>query len=231
MIFANRTEAGQELALRLRKYANRDDVIVLGAPRGGVPVAFEVATELKAPLDVFVLRKLGVPGREEFAFGAIASGGVRILDRRSIEGLGITGLDIERVTRAEKQELERREQAYRGGRSPLDLSGLTVIFVDDGIATGSTMRAAIRALRQMKPARIVIAVPVAPPSTCRQLQFEADEFVCLEMPEPFYGVGQFYDDFTQVSDEEVKQLLENASRQRRDPRYQDVQITARGTRQ
>jgi putative phosphoribosyl transferase len=231
MIFANRTEAGQELALRLRKYAYRDDVIVLGAPRGGVPIAFEVATALRAPLDVFVLRKLGVPGREEFAFGAIASGGVRILDRRTIEGLGITGLDIERVTRAEKQELERRERAYRGGRSPLDVSGLTVILVDDGIATGSSMRAAIRALRQMKPARIVIAVPVAPPSTCSQIQFEADELVCLEMPEPFYGVGQFYDDFTQVSDEEVKNLLDTASRQRCEPRHQSVQVTARGTRQ
>ena len=231
MIFANRTDAGQELALRLRKYANRDDVIVLGAPRGGVPIAFEVATALRAPLDVFVLRKLGVPGREEFAFGAIASGGVQILDRRAMEGWGITGLDIERVTRAEKQELERRERAYRGGRPPLDVSGLTVILVDDGIATGSSMRAAIRALRQMKPARIVIAVPVAPSSTCSQLQFEADELVCLEMPEPFYGVGQFYGDFSQVSDEEVKKLLENASRQRRDPRYQDMQITARGTRQ
>ena len=231
MMFANRTEAGQELALRLRKYANRDDVIVLGAPRGGVPVAFEVATELRVPLDVFVLRKLGVPGREEFAFGAVASGGVRILDRNTVEGLGITGLDIERVTRAEIQELERRERAYRDGRPPLDVSGLTVILVDDGIATGSSMRAAIRALRQMKPARIVIAVPVAPPSTCSQLQFEADELVCLEMPEPFYGVGQFYGDFSQVSDEEVKQLLENASWQRRDPRYQDVQIITRGTRQ
>src|ERR1039457_546896 len=162
MIFANRTEAGQELALRLGTYANRDDVIVLGAPRGGVPVAFEVAMALRAPLDVFVLRKLGVPGREELAFGAIASGGVRILDRDTIEGLGITRLDIERVTRAEKQELERREQSYRGGRLPLDVSGLTVILVDDGIATGSSMRAAIRALRQMKPARIVLAVPVAP---------------------------------------------------------------------
>ena len=230
MIFANRTEAGQELALRLRKYANRDDVIVLGAPRGGVPVAFEVATDLKAPLDVFVLRKLGVPGREELAFGAIASGGVRILDRDTVEGLGITGLDIERVTRAEKQELERRERAYRGGRPPLDVSGLTVILVDDGIATGSSMRAAIRALRQMKPARIVIAVPVAPPSTCNRLQFEVDELVCLEMPEPFYGVGQFYDDFSQVSDEEVKELLDSASRQLREPRYQDAQTTARGTR-
>jgi putative phosphoribosyl transferase len=210
------------LALRLRKYANRDDVIVLGAPRGGVPVAFEVATELSAPLDVFVLRKLGVPGREELAFGAIASGGIRILNRDTVEGLGLTGLDIERVTKAEEQELERRERAYRGGRRPLDVSGLTVILVDDGIATGSSMRAAIRALRQMKPARIVIAVPVAPPSTCSQLEFEADELVCLEMPEPFYGVGQFYDDFSQVSDAEVKQLIENASRQRRDPQHQGV---------
>jgi putative phosphoribosyl transferase len=231
MIFANRTEAGQELALRLKKYANRDDVIVLGAPRGGVPIAFEVATALRAPLDVFVLRKLGVPGREEFAFGAIASGGVRILDRRTIEGLGITGLDIERVTRAEKQELERRERAYRGGRPPLEVSGLTVILVDDGIATGSSMLAAIRALRQMKPLRIVIAVPVAPASTCSRLRFEADELVCLEMPEPFYGVGQFYDDFWQVSDEEVKDLLDNASRQRRELQHQSMQVTARGTRQ
>jgi len=231
MIFANRTEAGQELALRLRKYADRDDVLVLAAPRGGVPVAFEVAKDLRAPLDVFVLRKLGVPGREEFAFGAIASGGVRILGRDTVEGLGITGLDIERVTKAEEQELERRERAYRGGRPPLDVSGLTVILVDDGIATGSSMRAAIRALRQMKPARIVIAVPLAPASTHDRLRFEADELVCLEMPAPFYGVGQFYDDFSQVSDQEVKELLDRASQQRRELRQQGVQLTARGTRQ
>ena len=230
MIFANRKEAGQKLAQRLRKYANRGDVIVLGAPRGGVPVAFEIATDLKAPLDVFVLRKLGVPGREELAFGAIASGGVRILNRDIVEGLGITGLDIERVTRAEKQELERRERAYRGGKAALDVSGLIVILVDDGVATGSTMKAAVRALRQMKPARIVIAVPVAPPSTCNQLQFEADELVCLEMPEPFYGVGQFYSDFSQVSDEEVKELLDTASQTRREP-HLDPQVTSRGTRQ
>jgi putative phosphoribosyl transferase len=136
-------------------------------------------------------------------------------------------LDIERVTRAEKQELERRERAYRGGRSPLDVTGLTVILVDDGIATGSSMRAAIHALRQMKPARIVIAVPVAPPSTCNRLQFEVDELVCLEMPEPFYGVGQFYDDFSQVSDEEVMELLDRASRQCREPLHQDAQVTGR----
>jgi len=231
MTFANRKEAGQKLALRLRKYANRHDVIVLGAPRGGVPVAFEVAKELRAPLDVFVLRKLGVPGREELAFGAIASGGVRILSRDIVEGLGITGLDIQRVTRVEEQELERRERAYRGGKPPLDVSGLTVILVDDGIATGSTMKAAIRALRQMKPAQIVVAVPVAPPSTCNQLRFEADELVCLEMPQPFYGVGQFYGDFSQVSDEEVKELLDAASRWRREPHDLDTQVTSRGTRQ
>jgi putative phosphoribosyl transferase len=230
MIFANRKEAGQELALHLRKYANRDDVIVLGAPRGGIPVAFEIAKDLGVPLDVFVLRKLGVPGHEELAFGAIASGGVRILDRDTVEGLGITGLDIERVTRAEEQELERRERAYRGGRPSLDVGGLTVILVDDGIATGSSMRAAVRALSQMKPARIVIAVPVAPPSTCNRLRFEVDELVCLQMPEPFYGVGRFYDDFSQVSDEEVKELLNSGLRQRRDPRYQNAQ-TARRTRQ
>jgi putative phosphoribosyl transferase len=230
MSFANRTEAGQQLALRLRQYANRDDVIVLGAPRGGVPVAFEVATDLKAPLDVFVLRKLGVPGREELAFGAIASGGVQILDRDIVESLGISGLEIERVTRAEEQELERRERAYRGGRPPLAVGGLTVILVDDGIATGSSMRAAIRALRQMKPARIVVAVPVAPPSTCNRLQFEVDELVCLEMPEPFYGVGRFYDDFSQVSDEEVTKLLDRASRQCSEPRYHDAQATVGQTR-
>jgi len=231
MVFANRTEAGQALAARLRKYENRDDVIVLGAPRGGVPVAFEVATALRTPLDVFVLRKLGVPGREEFAFGAIASGGVRIVDRNTVEGLGITGLDIERITKAEREELERRERAYRGGRPPLDVRGLTVILVDDGIATGSTMRAAIRALRQMNPSRIVIAVPVAPRSTCNRLQFEADELICLEMPEPFYGVGQFYDDFSQVSDEEVMNLLDNASQQLREQRHQGMQVVARGTRE
>jgi putative phosphoribosyl transferase len=231
MIFANRTEAGEELALRLSTYANRDDVIVLGAPRGGIPVAFEVAMALKAPLDVFVLRKLGVPGHEELAFGAIASGGVRILDRDTVEALGIAGWEIERVTSVEKQELERREQAYRGGRHPQDIRGLTVILVDDGIATGSSMRAAIRALRQMKPTRIVLAVPVAPPSTCSQLQFEVDELVCLEMPEPFYGVGGFYEDFTQVSDGEVIELLDRASRQRRAPRYQGAATITLGTRQ
>jgi putative phosphoribosyl transferase len=227
MIFANRTQAGQELGRRLRKYANREDVIVLGAPRGGVPVAFEVAKDLGAPLDVFVLRKLGVPGHEELAFGAIASGGVRILDWHTVEALGITKPEIELVTRAENQELKRRERSYRGKRPHPNIAGLTVILVDDGIATGSTMRAAIRALRHMKPGRIVIAVPVAPPSTCNRLQSEVDELVCLHMPEPFYGVGQFYGDFSQVSDKTVKELLDSASRKQREQHHQAAQTTGR----
>jgi putative phosphoribosyl transferase len=210
MIFANRTEAGQQLAFRVSRYANREDVIVLGIPRGGVPVAFEVAVHLNAPLDVFVLRKLGVPGHKELAFGAIAAGGVRVLDPDIVEGVGLTGADVARVTHAETQELRRRELAYRRGRPPLQLNGLTVILVDDGIATGSSMRAAVRALRRMNPAAIVVAVPVAPVSTCARLRSEVDEFICLEIPEPFYGVGQFYDDFSQVPDQEVTELLAQA---------------------
>ena len=213
MIFSNRIEAGQELATKLRKYAHRHDVIVLGVPRGGVPIAFEVATALGAPLDVFVLRKLGVPEHEELAFGAIGSGDVRVLDRDIIEGLQISDLDVELVTAAEKRELERRERIYRGGRPALNVKGMTVILVDDGIATGSSMRAAIGALRQMKPARIVIAIPVAPASTCNRLRTEVDDLICVEMPEPFFGVGQFYDDFSQVSDEEVNELLDRASQE------------------
>lgn len=229
MIFANRTQAGRELASHLRNYANRNDVVVLGTPRGGLPVAFEVAKALNLPLDVFVLRKLGVPGHEELAFGAIASGGVRILDLDTIRVLRLTRFDIERVTRAEKLELERREIAYRGGRPPLNVNGVTVILVDDGIATGSSMRAAIRALRQMKPSALVIATPVAPRSTCSGLRPEVDDLICLQMPEPFYGVGQFYGDFSQVSDEEVTELLDRASRQHVEQPYDDVP-TSRGTR-
>ena len=223
LTFANRAEAGRELAGSLKKYADREDVIVLGAPRGGVPVAFEVATRLGVPLDIFVLRKLGVPGHEELAFGAIASGDVRILNRETIEALGLTGLDIERVTRREKMELERRETTYRGGRPPLDVRGLIVILVDDGIATGSSMRAAIRALRQMNPAVLIVATPVAPRATCNRLRSEVDELVCLEMPEPFYGVGQFYDDFSEVSDEEVTDLLNSAWR-RTNGEYQEAPV-------
>jgi len=219
MIFADRTEAGRLLARHLNSYADREDVIVLGVPRGGIPVAFEVATALRVPFDIFVLRKLGVPGHEELAFGAIASGGVRILDRSTIGALGLTIRDIARVTKDEQRELERREHAYRGARPPLDVNGLTVILVDDGIATGSSMRAAIRALRQMNPAVLVLATPVAPRATCDRLRAEVDELVCLETPEPFYGVGQFYDDFSQVSDEEVTRLLDRASRQPLEQNY------------
>jgi putative phosphoribosyl transferase len=211
MIFPNRTEAGRRLALLLHEYANRENIIVLGIPRGGVPVALEVARTLKAPLDVLVLRKLGVPGHEELAFGAIASGGIRALNREIIEALHISPWDIELVTEREARELKRREHAYRGRRPALDVKGRTVILVDDGIATGSGMRAAIDALRQMKPAQIVVAVPVAPATTCDHLRGEVDELICLATPEPFYGVGQFYYDFSQVSDEEVNELLDRAA--------------------
>jgi putative phosphoribosyl transferase len=213
MIFPNRTEAGRGLAMRLRNYADRKDVTVLGIPRGGVPVAFEVARMLKAPLDILVLRKLGVPGHEELGFGAIASGGIRALNPEIVEALRISPLDIEAVTSREAKELKRRERVYRGDRPALDVRGRTVIVVDDGIATGSGMRAAVNALRQMKPARIIIAVPVAPASTCDHLGQEVDDLVCLAMPDPFYGVGQFYYDFSQVSDREVNDLLDRAARE------------------
>jgi putative phosphoribosyl transferase len=214
MIFRNRADAGRRLVSRLQKYANRDDVIVLGVPRGGIPVAFEVATALNLPLDIFVLRKLGVPGHEELAFGAIGSGGVRVLNTGVLEQLGISDLDVAAVTRTEKEELERRERLYRGNRPPLDVHGQTVILIDDGIATGASLMAAIHALRQMKPAKVVVAIPVAPQATCYRLLREVDQLVCVEMPEPFYGVGHFYEDFSQVSDEEVNELLERASRTR-----------------
>ena len=211
MYFVNRTEAGRKLAKLLSGYADRDDVIVLGVPRGGVPVAFEIARALKAPLDVFLVRKLGAPGHEELAMGAIASGGIRVLDRETIDALGVSELDIEATTAREQKELQRRERVYRGGRAPLELHGKTVIVVDDGIATGSSMRAGIKALRHMKPARIVVAVPVAPESTCGRLQREVDELVCLDTPELFYAIGQFYEDFSQVTDEEVQRLLRQAT--------------------
>jgi putative phosphoribosyl transferase len=222
MIFRNRQEAGERLAAHLGKYANRQDVTVLGVPRGGVPIAFEVATALNLPLDVFVLRKLGVPGHEEFAFGAIGSGGVRVLDREVVEALGLSDFIIEAVTRAERAELARREQAYRGGRPPLDVRGQTVILVDDGIATGASVTAGVRALRQMQPAAIVIAAPVAPEAAVNRLRREVDDMVCAEVPETFFGVGQFYDDFSQVSDEEVNELLKRASRQHAEAQYRNV---------
>ncbi|HVB35260.1 MAG TPA: phosphoribosyltransferase [Patescibacteria group bacterium] len=210
MIFQDRTQAGRMLAHALRGYAGRQDAIVLGAPRGGVPVAFEVATQLKLPLDVFVLRKLGVPWQEELAFGAIAEGGIRVLEEEILDSVGLSPSQIEEVARQEQKELDRRLLIYRAGRPPLDVRGRTVILVDDGIATGSTARAAITALRQMQPARIVLAVPVAPPSTCLRLRSLADELVVLEEPDSFYAIGQFYLDFEPVSDQEVTGLLARA---------------------
>jgi putative phosphoribosyl transferase len=211
IIFRDRVEAGRELAKRLEAYADQPKVLVLGIPRGGVPVAFQVAVKLHAPLDVFIVRKLGTPGQEELAFGAIASGGIRFLDREIIDATGISESEMERITAKEEEELARREQAYRGKRKPLSIEGQVIILVDDGIATGSSMYAAIRAIRRMKPARIVVAVPVAPISTCRCLKSDADEIVCVQMPESFHAIGQFYEDFSQVTDGEVVALLQDGT--------------------
>lgn len=207
MIFSNRSQAGRRLAERLKDYAHRKDVTVLGIPRGGVPVAFEIAKGLGAALDVFVARKLGVPGQEELAFGAIASGGVRVLDPEIIGTLGISDVTIEEVTAREQRELERRERLYRGARTPLDIEGRTVILVDDGIATGSSLRAAISALRHLKPARLVVAAPVAPLATYERLRREVDDLVCVDLPRSFRAIGEFYEDFSQVTDREVADLL------------------------
>jgi len=199
------------LAEMLREYANRDDVVVLALPRGGVPVGFEVAKALNAPLDVFVVRKLGLPGQEELAMGAIASGGIRVLNRDLIRALGIPEEVVDRITQEEQRELERRERAYREGRPPLDVRGRTVILVDDGLATGSSMRVAALALRQKQPAQIVVAVPVAARDTCAEFESVVDKIVCAVTPEPFWGVGQWYADFSQTSDEEVRDLLRRAA--------------------
>lgn len=209
-LFQDRTEAGQLLAERLVHYANRPGVIVLGLPRGGVPVAFEVARALRAPLDVFVVRKLGTPGQPELAMGAIASGGVRVLNEEVVRGLAIPMEVIDEAAAEEGQELRRRELAYRGSYSEPEVRGKTVLLIDDGVATGSTLRAAIRALRAQRPARLVVGVPTAARSTYYELQPEVDEFVALMTPEPFYGVGQWYEDFGQTSDAEVTALLERA---------------------
>jgi putative phosphoribosyl transferase len=211
MQFRNRTEAGQVLADKLASLAKRPDVLVLALPRGGVPVGFEVAKALHAPLDVFLVRKLGLPGQEELAMGAIASGGTRVLNDEVINKLSIPEEVIDAVTVEEQQELSRREHDYRAGRTPPDVRGRTIILVDDGLATGSTMRAAVAALRQQGPSRIVVAVPVGARETCAELQHEADEVVCAETPEPFYAVGAWYEDFSQTTDEEVRDLLARAA--------------------
>ena len=205
--FSNRTEAGRLLAEKLVKYAGRADVIVLGLPRGGVPVAYEVAKRLGVPLDVFIVRKLGVPGFEELAVGAIASGGVRVLNQDVMRALPNAEPTIESITARETAELERREQSYRAGRPAPELRDRIVILVDDGLATGATMRAAVKALRHRGAAKIVVAVPVGPPDTCREFEEEADETICASVPEFFQAVGQYYEDFSQTSDDEVRELL------------------------
>jgi erythromycin esterase-like protein/predicted phosphoribosyltransferase len=210
--FRDRAEAGRLVAERLRKFAGRDDVVVLGLPRGGVPVAFEIARALDAPLDVFLVRKLGVPGHEELAFGAIATGGTRVLNKQVVESLRIPTESIEAIDAKERRELERRERAYRGDRPPPDLAGRTVILVDDGLATGSTMWAAVLAVREDEPARVVVAVPVADPDVCAALGTEADEVVCLQTPQPLRAVGAWYEDFSQTTDTEVRALLERTRR-------------------
>jgi putative phosphoribosyl transferase len=205
--FRDRTEAGRLLAAKLAAFAAHPNVVVLGLPRGGVPVAHEVALALRAPLDIFLVRKLGAPGREELAMGAVASGEVRVLNKDVVERLEITGDEIDTVAAKEVDELSRRERLYRSGRPLRDIRGCIVIVVDDGLATGATMRAAIAALRQLQPARIVVAVPTAAPDTAAEIGKEADDIVCVITPEGFLAVGQWYEDFEQTSDAEVKRLL------------------------
>lgn len=212
-LFKDRRDAGKQLAQELLAYAGRSDMIVLALPRGGVPVAYEVARALNAPLDIFIVRKLGLPGHEELAIGAIASGGIRVLNHDIVQALKISQNIIDKVTRRELEELERREQAYRGERPPYNVRHRTVILIDDGLATGASMRAAVAALRAQNPSRIVVAVPTAAPETCEAFQPEVDEIICAMTPEPFYGVGRWYEDFSQTTDDEVRALLEEAARQ------------------
>jgi putative phosphoribosyl transferase len=211
-LFHDRTEAGRRVAEMLGDYAHRADVLILALPRGGVPVAFEVAKALNAPLDIFVVRKLGLPSNEELAMGALASGHIRVLNKEVVRSFGVADRIIEAVAEKEQAELERRERLYRGDSSPPEVGGKTILLVDDGIATGSTMRAAIAALRQQDPARIVVGVPVAPASICEVLRADADEVVCAKTPEPFYAVGQWYKIFDQTTDEQVRELFERSKR-------------------
>ena len=208
--FSDRRQAGRELAKRLSHYAGREDVLVLGLPRGGVPVGYEIANSLGAPLDVFIVRKLGVPGHEELAMGAIATGGIMVLDSALIRNLGLSSQGVQHVVEAEKRELERREKIFRAGRPALHVMGKTIILVDDGLATGATMRAAVKALKTQMPARMVIAVPVAAMETCESFRGEVDEVICAQTPEHFYAVGLWYEDFSQTTDREVGELLTGA---------------------
>jgi predicted phosphoribosyltransferase len=210
MIFSDRSEAGRYLSTKLLKYQNQPDVLVLALPRGGVPVGYEVANSLHAPLDIFLVRKLGVPGHEELAMGAIATGGVRVLNDDVVDYLQIPDDVIDQITEQELEELKRREREYRDDHPEPDVKGKTIILIDDGLATGSTIRAAAEALRQQQPARIVVAVPVSAPETCDEYRIGVDEIVCAITPEPFLGVGQWYLDFSQTTDAEVRELLEQA---------------------
>ena len=219
MIFRDRRAAGKHFATKLLDYTDREDVLVLALPRGGVPVAFEVAKILDAPLDVFLVRKLGVPGHEELAMGAIASGGVRVLNEEIVDYLKIPERVIETTAARELKELQRRELNYRGNRPTPNVSGKTVILIDDGLATGSTIRAAAQALRQQQPARIVVAVPVSAPQTCDECRIGVDEIVCAVTPEPFFGVGRWYLDFSQLTDEEVRALLDQAAESSNDAKH------------
>jgi predicted phosphoribosyltransferase len=208
--FRDRREAGQRLAANLAAYANDPGVLVLALPRGGVPVAYEVARALDAPLDVFLVRKLGVPGYEELAMGAIATGGVRVLNQRVLREAGLSTADVEAVAAAELPELERREREYRGDRPPPRIGGKTAILVDDGLATGASMHAAVQALRLQAPRKIVVAVPIAAPETCDAFRAEVDDVVCAVTPESFVAVGLWYEDFSQTTDDEVRDLLARA---------------------
>jgi predicted phosphoribosyltransferase/dienelactone hydrolase len=221
--YANRTAAGRVLATWLTHYTSRPDILVLGLPRGGVPVAYEVARALQAPLDLMLVRKLGLPGHEELAMGAIATGGIRVLNPEVVEGLGVPAAVIAQVVATELQELHRRERVYRGDRPTPQMEGRCVLLIDDGLATGATMRAAMAAVRQQQPVRLVVAVPVAPPATIAVLRQEADEVVCPATPEPFFGIGQWYADFTQVTDDEVRALLQRAG----PPQAEHAAVTVR----
>jgi putative phosphoribosyl transferase len=215
MRFPDRRAAGRVLAEALARYAGRDDVVVLALPRGGVPVAYEIAASLGAPLDVFLVRKLGVPGQEELAMGAVASDGVEVLNEDVVRATGVNQADIDAVVAMEVHEMERRERAYREGRPPPQVRGRIVIVVDDGLATGASMRAAVLALRRHEPARIVVAAPVGAEATCRMLSERADEVVCPSRPEPFLAVGAWFEDFSQTTDDEVRGLLARAAGERR----------------
>jgi predicted phosphoribosyltransferase len=217
-LYADRADAGRQLAGHLSHLAGRDDLLVLGLPRGGVPVAYEVAQALGAPLDVFVVRKLGTPGHEELAMGAIATGGVRVLNREVVDGLRIPQNQVDAVTEREQRELARREQAYRDRRPSPEVRGRVAILIDDGLATGASMHAAIQALRRLEPARLIVAVPTAAEETCDRLQPLVDEMVCATTPRPFHAVGASYAEFEQVSDDQVRRLLAQAATSRGDTR-------------